>query len=103
MIGMSNISKSSEANIPKGLKRIVKIMNVPDEGVYHKHVMYIQRYINVMNVPDEGVCHKHVMYTNRDINVMNVPDEGVYHKHVMYTSSGTFITLIYLLVYMTCL
>jgi hypothetical protein len=74
-------------------------MNVPDDGVYHKHVMYTKRYINVMNVPDEGVYHKHVMYIQRYINVMNVPDEGVYHKHVM----GTFITLIYLLVYMTCL
>jgi hypothetical protein len=57
-----------------------------------------------MNVPDEGVYHKHVMYTKIYINVMNVPDEGVHHKHVMYTpSSGTFITLICLLVYMTCL
>jgi hypothetical protein len=50
-------------------------MNVPDEVVYHKHVMYTKRYINVMNVPDEGVYHKHVMYTKRYINVMNVPDE----------------------------
>jgi hypothetical protein len=84
MIGMSNISKSSEANIPKGLKRIVKIgLGYLDEGVYHKHVMYTNRDINVMNVPDKGVYHKDVMYTNRYVNVMNVPDEG-------------FITLIYL-------
>ena len=47
-------------------------MNVPDEGVYHKHVMYTKRYINVMNVPDEGVYHKHVMYTKRYINVFIV-------------------------------
>jgi hypothetical protein len=25
-------------------------MNVPDEGVYHKHVMYTNRYINVFIV-----------------------------------------------------
>jgi hypothetical protein len=56
--------------------------------------MYTKRDINVMNVPDEGVYHKHVMYTNRDISVMNVPDEGKFSARdafLIQPSTGTFI------------